>query len=181
LLLHRVKSAGGLQTAIEHDIIAAGLLNWSGKMRKLAKFVISFSLIALLLAACGQTASLAPTTSPDQNFADNAARTEPFAQFKDIPIPGGAKMDMERTIILGAQNAWTGRVYLQVKMSANKLFEFYKLEMSKFGWRQLTSVRATISVLTYERGSRIATVQILAKKLQGTIVIITMSPKGSEP
>ena len=149
-------------------------------MSRVANCAIAFSLIILLLAACGQTASLAPTSSPDQSFTDEAARTEPFTQFKDIPIPSGANMDMERTIILGAQNTWTGRVYLQVKMSANKLFEFYKLEMSKFGWRQLTSVRATISVLTYERGSRIATIQILAKKLQGNVVIVTMSPKGSD-
>ena len=149
-------------------------------MSRVANCAIAFSLIILLLAACGQTASLAPTSSPDQSFTDEAARTEPFTQFKDIPIPSGANMDMERTIILGAQNTWTGRVYLQVKKTANKLFEFYKLEMSKFGWRQLTSVRATISVLTYERGSRIATVQILAKKLQGNVVIVTMSPKGSD-
>ncbi len=87
-------------------------------------------------------------------------------------------MDMERTIILGAHNSWTGRVYMQVKLSANKLFEFYKLEMSGFGWQQVTSVRATISVLTYERGSRVATIQILANKLQGSAVIVTMSPKG---
>lgn len=147
-------------------------------MTRLGNFVIGFPLIALLLVACGQTASLAPTTSPDQTSEGKASRTEPFSQFKDIPIPGGAKMDMERTIILGSQNSWTGRVYLQVKMSANKLFEFYKLEMPGFGWHQVTSVRATISVLTYELGSRIATVQILSEKLQGAVVIITMSPKG---
>ena len=87
-------------------------------------------------------------------------------------------MDMEHTIILGSQDTWTGRVYLQVEMSVNKLFEFYKLEMPGFGWQQVTSVRATISVLTYQLGKRVATVQILNKKIQGAVVIITMSPKG---
>ena len=79
-------------------------------------------------------------------------------------------MDMERTIILGSQDAWTGRVHLRVNMSATKLFEFYKLEMPGFGWQEVTSVRAIISVLTYERGSRVATIQILYNKIKGTVV-----------
>ena len=147
-------------------------------MLRLAIFVFYFSLIALLLGSCGQTADLTPTASPDKSPRGKATRSEPFAQFKDIPIPIGAEMDMEHTIILGSQDTWTGRVYLQVEMSVNKLFEFYKLEMPGFGWQQVTSVRATISVLTYQLGKRVATVQILNKKIQGAVVIITMSPKG---
>ena len=147
-------------------------------MLRLAIFVFYFSLIALLLGSCGQTADLTPTASPDKSPRGKAARSEPFAQFKDIPIPTGAEMDMEHTIILGSQDTWTGRVYLQVEMSANKLFEFYKLEMPGFGWQQVTSVRATISVLTYQLGKRVATVQILNKKIQGAVVIVTMSPRG---
>ena len=147
-------------------------------MSRVFIFAIGLPLIATLCVACGQTATLTPTASPDQSPGGKAARSEPFAQFKDIPIPGGAKMDMERTIILGSQEAWTGRVYLQVEISANKLFEFYKLEMPGFGWRQVTSVRSNISVLTYELGKRVATIQILTKKIQGAVVIVTMSPKG---
>ena len=149
-------------------------------MTRLANLAIAFPFIALLLTACGQTASLTSVTSPDQSVQGNAARAEPFAQFKDVPIPSGAEMDMERTIILGSQDAWTGRVHLQANMTSTKLFEYYKLEMSGFGWQEVTSVRAAISVLTYERGSRVATIQILAKNIQGTVVTITMSPKGGK-
>jgi len=147
-------------------------------MSGLFKFAIGLPLIAVLFVACGQTARLTPTTSPDQSPGGKGARSEPFAQFKDIPIPGGAKMDMERTIILGSQQAWTGRVYLQVENTANKLFEFYKMEMPGFGWRQVTSVRSNISVLTYELDTRVATIQILTKNIRGAVVIVTMSPKG---
>ena len=149
-------------------------------MARLANLAITFPFMGLLLMACGQIASLTPAASPDQSRQGKAARTEPFAQFKDIPIPGGAEMDMERTIILGSQDAWTGRVHLRVNMSATKLFEFYKLEMSGFGWREITSVRAIISVLTYERDSRVATIQILSSKIKGTVVTVTMSPKDGK-
>ena len=149
-------------------------------MARLANLAITFPFMGLLLMACGQTASLTPAASPDQSSQGKATRTEPFAQFKDIPIPGVAEMDMERTIILGSQDAWTGRVHLRVNMSATKLFEFYKLEMSGFGWQEVTSVRAIISVLTYERDSRVATIQILSNKIKGTVVTITVSPKDGK-
>lgn len=149
-------------------------------MARSAILVMTLPFIGLLLTSCGQTASLIPAASPDQGSEGKASSTEPFAQFKDIPIPGGAEMDMERSIILGSQDTWTGRVYLQVNISATKLFEFYKLEMPGFGWKEVTSVRAAISVLTYIRDSRVATIQILANKIQGAVVTVTISPMGGK-
>ena len=149
-------------------------------MARSAKLVMTLPFIGLLLTSCGQTASLIPAVSPDQGLEGKASSTEPFAQFKDIPIPGGATMDMERSIILGAQDTWTGRVHLQVNISATKLFEFYKLEMPGFGWKEVTSVRAATSILTYIRDSRVATIQILANKIQGAVVTVTISPMGGK-
>lgn len=149
-------------------------------MARSAILVMTLPFIGLLLTSCGQTASLIPAASPDQGSEGKASSTEPFAQFKDIPIPGGAEMDMERSIILGSQDTWTGRVHLQVNISATKLFEFYKLEMPGFGWKEVTSVRAAISVLTYIRDSRVATIQILANKIQGAVVTVTISPMGGK-
>jgi hypothetical protein len=149
-------------------------------MARSAILVMMLLFVGLLLTTCGQTASLIPATSPDQGSEGKVSSTEPFAQFKDIPIPGGAEMDMERSIILGSQDTWTGRVHLQVNISATKLFEFYKLEMPEFGWKEVTSVRAAISVLTYIRDSRVATIQILADKIQGAVVTVTISPMGGK-
>ncbi len=149
-------------------------------MARSAILVMMLLFVGLLLTSCGQTASLIPAASPDQGSEGKASSTEPFAQFKDIPIPGGAEMDMERSIILGSQDTWTGRVHLQVNISATKLFEFYKLEMPGFGWKEVTSVRAAISVLTYIRDSRVATIQILADKIQGAVVTVTISPMGGK-
>ena len=52
--------------------------------------------------------------------------------------------------------------------------------MSGFGWREVTSVRAIISVLTYERDTRVATIQILSNQIKGTVVTVTMSPKDGK-
>ena len=139
---------------------------------------LTISIVACLLAACVETANVTPSMS--QAPAEGTEAKEPFAQFTDIPIPKQAKMNMERTLILGSQDAWTGRVYIEVlQQSAAALYEFYKSEMPNFDWAEVTTVRAEISVLTYQREDRVATIQISSSKLQGTDVSITMSPSGA--
>ena len=48
----------------------------------------------------------------------------------------------------------------------------------KFGWQEITTVRSEVSVLTYSRNSRVATIQIRNRTLGGAVVDITVSPRG---
>ena len=102
-----------------------------------------------------------------------------FAQFQDIPIPEGVKMNMDRTIILGENNAWIGRLVIDSQLSKAQLFDFFKYRTSQFGWQEITSVRASISVLSYSKANRIMTITFQSQALIGTRVNITMSPKGA--
>ena len=40
-----------------------------------------------------------------------------FAKFKDIPIPDGAVMDMENTVIFGSDDEWFGRLSIKPRLS----------------------------------------------------------------
>ena len=88
-------------------------------------------------------------------------------------------MDLEKTLILGSQESWIGRLVLETGQSAPELFDFYQLEMTRFGWSEVTAVRADISVLTYARDDRVATIQIQRNSLSGATVNVTMSPHGT--
>jgi hypothetical protein len=55
------------------------------------------------------------------------------------------------------------------------LFDFYKAQMPTFNWQEISSIRAAISVLTWQRGDRIATIQIDDTTL-GAEVILTIGP-----
>jgi hypothetical protein len=50
--------------------------------------------------------------------------------------------------------------------------------MPRFGWFPVTTVRAETSVLTYARADRIATIQVQGRTITGSIVSMTISPKG---
>ena len=99
------------------------------------------------------------------------------AQFTDIPIPSGARMDLERTLVLGPRDTWIGRLVFTSAAAPNDLFEFYGRELPRFGWTGITAVRAATSVLSYTRGERVATVQISRTTLGGSEVLVTISPR----
>ncbi|MBO6784748.1 MAG: hypothetical protein JJ899_15955 [Alphaproteobacteria bacterium] len=131
---------------------------------------------ALALAACSQGARLAPTTTagPSQVEKD-------FALLTDIPIPRNATLDVERSLILGDLDRWTGRVILNVGQSPTKVFALYQGEMASFGWEPIMSVQADVSVLSFTRGERAATVQIEDRTLGGSTVSVTVAPRQSAP
>jgi hypothetical protein len=100
-----------------------------------------------------------------------------FSQFQDVPIPIGAKMDLDRTVILGGRERWIGRLTLETSHNSVKLFNFFKKSTPEFGWQEITSIRSATSVLTYSQTTRVLTIQIIAKTLRGSEVVITVSPR----
>lgn len=139
--------------------------------------VLGLAGLALALAGCTSTTPLLSTTS-DPETGPPATSQAAYGHFTDIPIPGRAEMDLERSLILGSADEWLGRVSLGTSESVPEVFDFYQREMPSFGWGEITIVRAEVSVLTYERAGRIATVQIQKSALGGSEVSITVSPKG---
>ncbi len=148
-------------------------------------FSILFSIV--LLSACAQNFAetfskgvvLAPS-EPATNDKGLPKTVQPaFAQFQDIPIPEGAKMNMDRSLILGEDNAWIGRLVIESTSSKAELFDFFKERTRQLGWREITSVRASISVLSYSKGNRIMTITFQSGAVVGTVVSVTMSPKGT--
>jgi hypothetical protein len=140
-----------------------------------AVFTVLIMLAALGIGACDNTARLTESTRPSQSGVIGQPN---FAQFNDVPVPAGADMDLERSLVLGEQDAWIGRLVLAVGTNPGKTFDFYFGEMPRFGWFPITTVRAETSVLTYARGSRIATIQVRGRTITGSTVSMTISPKG---
>jgi len=130
----------------------------------------------VVLTACNQSEALQPTTSASDSEAERS-----FALLTDIPIPPGADLDVERSIVLGDLDRWTGRIILDVDQSASKAFGLYQAEMPNFGWLPVMSVQAGVSVLTFTRGERAATIQIENNTIRGRTVSITVAPRQTAP
>lgn len=140
-----------------------------------AKYGALLVLASFVLVACDTSTRLAESSRP----TPPGVISEPnFNQFSDVPIPAGADMDLERSLVLGEQDAWIGRLVMEVGANPGKTFDFYFGEMPRFGWFPITTVRAETSVLTYARAGRIATIQVWGRTLTGSTISMTESPKG---
>ena len=103
-----------------------------------------------------------------------------FAHFIDIPIPKGSMMDLYKTKLFGSDDYWIGWLYYSAPYNAGGMFDFFIEEMPKYGWKQLTVVRSKNNVMTYQRGKRIATIQLFPSSVNGTEVSFIVSPVGME-
>lgn len=142
---------------------------------------------ALILSACAQGTGLSPTTSSMDAQAQSqdaqganapAAPEKAFNRFPDIPVPTKANMDTNRTLVFGSGETWYGQLGLDTGHNTDAMFDFYKQELTGFGWLEVTSVRAPVSVLTYERQGRVLSIQIEKASLGGAKVTLTVSPRG---
>lgn len=140
---------------------------------------LAVAMIVVVLAG-GCTKSTAVSSTPPEAKKAGAVSPTGFGQFNDIPIPEGSTMDMDRTLILGAQERWIGRLSLSTSQSAPATFDTFQSQMPKFGWAEVSAVRSETSVLTFSQGERVATIQIARTTFGGANVDITMTPRGSK-
>jgi len=135
--------------------------------------IVVLAAATLLVAGCGSRTDI-PAAQSDSSQPAN------FQLVTDIPIPPDATMDNERSLILSDRDHWTGRVVMRFWQSPPQLTAFYQTQMPAFGWQPLMSVTSDVSVLSYTRGERAATVQISPSLLgMTTEVAVTVAPRQS--
>ena len=135
----------------------------------------------IAITGCAQTANISSNQTANSGNPTGTSTTAPQPSiFPDLPIPQGAKMNVERTLIVGTED-WFGQVVLEASGNAFEMFDFYRAGLPKFDWAEITSVRAPVSVLTYEREQRILQMQIKGGSLTGSVITITVSPRGATP
>ena len=132
--------------------------------------------ILVFFSACTKSVGVTPTPINTGSAAD--PNQPSFSQFQDIPIPPGARMNMNRTLILGTLESWIGRLVLETNLKSAHVFDFFKQRTPEFGWQEVTAVRAATSVLTYTRSNRVLTILITSRTLLGSEAVLTVSPRG---
>jgi hypothetical protein len=146
---------------------------------KFARFV-SLAVVALVLGACGLTGQTASTGAQSSGGSGNATPGPGFTRFTDIPMPANNSIDLDRSLILGTDQQWTGRLVINSGSNVADMYEFYRREMPNFGWSEVTTVRAANSVLVFQQNARVVTIQITPTRglTGGSTVDLTMAPRG---
>ena len=140
-------------------------------MKKIAYRSTYFVLSFFLLTSC--SGNLQQSAGP----AGEPGSEVTFSQFSDIPIPGGADLDLDRTIIIGKNQAeWTGRLSFSNWMSMTENYDFFISELPKFGWIEFYQDGSEIGILTYQSANRIMIIKIQDASFWGSEIEMIASP-----
>ena len=142
------------------------------KIIKVASLVFGL----LLMTACSLPATTIPTADGNTLAGNSPAVTNSYA---DIPISANDELAVDKSLLLNTGEQWIGRAVLKSKLDPVQAFEYYLKNMPNQGWLNITSVQSDVSVLTYEKGSRVATIQIKRGTLRGSQISVTVSPRDA--
>ena len=130
----------------------------------------------VIISAC----SLPATTIPSTDGATLAGNSPAVANsYADIPISANVQLAVDKSMLLNTGEQWIGRAVLKSKLDTVQAFEYYMANMPSQGWINITSVQSETSVLTYEKGNRVATIQIKRGTLSGSQISVTVSPRDA--
>lgn len=135
--------------------------------RLLLPFVFSMT-----LAACSTGLAVTGPAGPDEKVPADTSNT---LQITDIMLPPGAKLDAEGSLIIGTGDRWFGRIVLKTDTPTVQAFNHFYNGMPNFGWNLVAALQAKTSILSFQRGERVALIQIESASLSGTMVTINVT------
>lgn len=135
----------------------------------------SFRIIVVLSTAF---VTLACTTMGNVQTANQAPVTEATAKqiAGDVPLPQGAVIKQQESLVMGSGTAWTGRLSVSVAGDAQQVFAWFRDGLPGAGWTLTSSSFSKLSLLTFTKAERIATVQMQAGSFGANDVLITVAP-----
>jgi len=130
---------------------------------------------SLLLLASAGALGLAACGSNSKSEADQR-----LAALTDLPLPRGYDLSRSGTVIFGEGDTWNGKVVYTINSAAEDMVTFYRRDMPALGWQEISVFRGPTSVLNFQRGNRVATVQISPRTLYGSHVevVVTQATTG---
>jgi len=136
---------------------------------------------ASLLLACSSVD--VGSVGKDGNVPPEQAAKQQLAG--DMPIPLNATIRPQETLVMGAGNSWMGRISMVVPGEPQAVFAYFRDGMPGAGWTLTSSSYSKLSLLTFIKADRVATVQLQSSNFIGNEVLITVTravrPAAAKP
>lgn len=120
---------------------------------------------SISVCGCGsppppKPASQANVISPASVVPVGAPAPRIIRRFVGIPMPPNNVLDVDRTVVVGGDSDWLGRIFFAAPMTVDQTIEFYRRDMPRYGWTELAVTLSDTSVLAYQMGNRLATIEL---------------------
>ena len=134
------------------------------------KLYLKKLILVLFLISCSGS-SLVPVKGPDGDPSQELN----FSEFSDFPIPINSKLVKDQSIIISKKDGWLGRLAFETSESQITVYDFFRNELPKFGWKKISEISSDSSLLNYQNSKRFASIQIFEKTLFGSRVLVSVT------
>jgi len=134
------------------------------------KFKILAIFFLFIISSCGQN-QLVPVRGPESDPGQELN----FSEFNDFPIPINSKLIKDQSIIIAKKDGWYGRLSFTTSESQLTVYDFFRNELPKFGWKKISEISSDSSLLNYQNKVRFASIQIYEKTLFGSKVVVSVT------
>jgi len=146
-------------------------------MKMIRPSCVTWLPFCILLGGCVTSQPIA-TSAQHQEVSQSPSNA---LQITDISLPGSAKLDAENSLIIGSGDRWFGRVVVKSDENPVQTYNHFFKGMPSLGWKLMSAMQSNASLLSFQRGERIAMVQIETSQLGGSTISISVSMQQREP
>ena len=136
--------------------------------------ILSVAASLILLSSCANMQAM----MEDQGQEEKEISVEQKLQVS-IPIPDNSKYLVNKTVIFGEGNKFSGILYLQHEEPADDIVAFYRKNMISDGWSEIGIVRSRFILVNFEKEHRFATIKVTREMFEKSDSEITIGPKSS--
>lgn len=134
--------------------------------------------IKTLLAASTALALLGCSSMGNVQLGNESTVTEATAKqlAGDVPLPAGSVIKQQDSLVMGSGNNWMGRLNVSVSGEPQTVFAWFRDSLPGAGWTLTSSSYSKVSLLTFTKADRVATVQMQSGNFGANEVLITVTP-----
>lgn len=118
-------------------------------------FVKKLLLITLI---CAATVSLSSCSTTAMKVSEQSKPG--FSNIQDIHLPQSANIDINKSMVMGGGNSWTGHLAYDTKESQAEVVDFINTQMQGDDWTKLSELRGKETVISFMKDKRIATIRV---------------------
>jgi len=145
----------------------------NGMHRVYGAFLVAVGLAAGLSGCANTGSATSVAVGPDGKVQN------PVQLLGQLPLPPGAAIRAEQSLIIGAGDNWVGRVVLDVGRDFDAAYRFFLETYPAQGWTVVSAVRGKNSFLVMTRQERTATFEMVDGGMMGSSVSLTMAPRNA--
>lgn len=111
---------------------------------------------------CATLFSLSACSTTSMKVSDQSKPG--FSNITDIPLPESANIDMNKSMVMGGNNVWTGHLVYYTNKPQAEVVDFINSHMQNDNWTKISELRGKETIISFMKKKRVATIRILTEE-----------------